>query len=146
MAKRRMFSMDIVESDFFLEMPLSTQALYFHIGMKADDDGIYAGVKSLMRTIGANPNDLDILVAKGFVLIMDRGILVVKHWKMNNYLQNDRYTKTEYPEIKEKLFLKENRSYTLDECQGVPLIPQKEGCRKNVYTGKDSIELELELV
>ena len=89
MAKRRMFSESVVENDFFLDMPLTTQALYFHIGMRADDDGICSSVKVIMRTIGANQNDLDLLIAKGFLLLMPEGVMVVKHWRINNYLQRD---------------------------------------------------------
>ena len=140
MAKRRMFSEDIVGSDAFLDMPLSTQALYFHIGMKADDDGICANAKTLMRMVGANQNDMDLLVAKGFCLQCERGIIVVKHWKINNYIQNDRYHKSEYPEIKEKLFVKENRSYTLDPSQGTPLIPLDTKCIQNGYRDKISLD------
>ena len=124
MAKRRMFSESVVENDFFLDMPLTTQALYFHIGMRADDDGICSSVKVIMRTIGANQNDLDLLIAKGFLLLMPEGVMVVKHWRINNYLQRDgkHYHESEYDDVKSLLYLKKNRAYTLDPNKGVPLV------------------------
>ena len=127
MAKKRMFSESVVESDFFLDLPLTSQALYFHIGMRADDDGICASSKTVMRIVGANQNDLDLLVAKGFVILMDEGVIVVKHWRLNNYLQKDgkHYHESEYDEVKARLYLKPNKAYTLDPNKGVPLVDKK---------------------
>ena len=140
MAKRRMFSESVVESDFFLDLPLTSQALYFHIGMKADDDGICSSVKVIMRTVGANQNDLDLLFAKGFLIKMQEGITVIKHWRINNYLQRDgkHYQESEYDEVKGLLYLKKNRAYTLDPDKGVPLVDTK--CIKNLSTDKVSID------
>lgn len=112
MAKRRMFSQQITESDSFLEMPLSTQALYFHLGMSADDDGFVNNPKRIQRVIGANEDDLKLLIAKNFVIGFDSGVIVIKHWKMNNYIPKDRYTPTVYEEEKAMLFEKPNRAYT----------------------------------
>ena len=92
-----MFSKDITESDAFKEMPLSSQALYFHLGMNADDDGVVNNPKSIQRCIGASLDDLKILLAKRFVIaIEESGLIVIKHWKINNYIQRDRYTPTKY--------------------------------------------------
>lgn len=140
MAKRRMFSESVVESDAFLEMPLTTQALYFHIGMKADDEGFCASAKTIMRTIGANQNDYDVLIMKGFVIEFASKVLVVKHWRINNYLQNDRCQPTEYNEEKERLYLKKNRAYTLDPEKGTPLIPLDKKCIQNVSIDKNRLD------
>ena len=107
-----MFSQQITDSDAFLDMPLSTQALYFHLGMSADDDGFLNNPKRIMRLIGANDDDLKLLIAKNFVIAFDSGIMVIKHWKINNYIPKDRYTPTVYSEEKAMLSEKENRAYT----------------------------------
>lgn len=113
MARRRMFSQQITESDAFLDMPLSAQALYFHLGMVADDDGFVNSPKRVQRVIGANDDDLKLLLAKNFLITFDSGVVVIKHWKMNNYIQSDRYTPTVYVDEKAMLMEKENRAYTL---------------------------------
>lgn len=112
MAKRRMFSQEITESDSFLDMPLSAQALYFHLGMSADDDGFVNSPKRVQRSIGANEDDLKLLIAKHFVLAFDSGVIVIKHWKINNYIAKDRYKPTTYIDEKSLLVEKENRAYT----------------------------------
>lgn len=112
MAQRRMFSKQITESDSFMELPLTAQALYFHLGMSADDDGFVNNPKRLLRVIGANEDDLKILLAKNFVLSFDNGVIVIKHWKINNYIPKDRYTPTVYTEEKAQLFERDNRAYT----------------------------------
>ena len=116
MAERRMFAKTIIDSDAFLEMPLSTQALYFHLSMRADDDGFVNNPKKVQRVIGATDDDLKILIAKSFVLVFESGVIVIKHWRINNYIRNDRYKGTVYTEEKELLSVKENGSYTL----GIP--------------------------
>lgn len=116
MAKRRMFSQQITESDSFLDMPLSAQALYFHLGMSADDDGFVNSPKRVQRVIGANDDDLKLLIAKNFVIAFETGVVVIKHWKINNFIRNDRYTATVYQEEMAMLQEKENRAYTL----GIP--------------------------
>ena len=115
MAKRRMFSKEITESDAFTDMPLSTQSLYFHLGMNADDDGFVNNPKKIQRGIGASNDDLSLLAAKGFIYAFDTGIIVIKHWKINNWIQSDRYTPTKYVEERAMLSLKENKAYTLDK-------------------------------
>ena len=96
MADKRMFSLKIVDSDLFLDMPLSSQCLYFHLSMRADDDGFVNNPKKIIKIIGANEDDLKILIAKGFVIVFDQGIIVITHWKINNFIRKDRYKPTLY--------------------------------------------------
>ena len=108
-----MFTQKIIDSDAFLDMPLSTQALYFHLNMRADDDGFINNPKKIVRMIGASEDDFKVLIAKNFVMQFDSGIIVVKHWKMHNYIQKDRYKPTVYEDEKAQLSIKENGAYTL---------------------------------
>ena len=112
MAERRMFTQKIVDSDAFLDMPLSTQSLYFHLNMRADDDGFINNPKKIQRMIGASDDDLKLLIAKRFVLAFENGVVVIKHWRMHNLLRKDRYNPTQYIEQRETLLLKDNGSYT----------------------------------
>ena len=119
MAERRMFAKTIIDSDAFLEMPLSAQCLYFHLSMRADDDGFVNSPKRVMRLIGAAEDDLKLLIAKRFLIPFESGIVVIKHWKIHNYIRNDRYHETTYQEEKAQLTLKDNRAYSLDT-DGIP--------------------------
>ena len=112
MPERRMFTQKIVDSDAFLDMPLSTQALYFHLNMRADDDGFVNNPKRIQRLIGAADDDLKVLIAKRFILTFETGVIVIKHWRMHNLLRKDRYTPTQYQEEMETLEIKENGAYT----------------------------------
>ena len=94
MANRRMFSADVVCTDKFVEMPSSTQALYLQFGMKADDDGFVSSPKQIVRMVGAAEDDLKILVAKGFIIPFESGVIVISDWKTNNSIRKDRYTQT----------------------------------------------------
>ncbi len=126
MAQRRMFNNKITQSDAFLNMPLSAQVLYFHLGMSADDDGFVDNATRITRMLGCNPDDLTILIAKRFVIdFKEYGVLVIKHWRMNNIIKSDRYTPTNYLDVKSMMYLKKNGSYTLDQHQGSPLIDEK---------------------
>lgn len=113
MAERRMFTLQIVDSDAFQDMPLSAQALYFHLGMKADDDGFLGNPKRVQRMIGASEDDMKLLLMKNFIYLFDTGICVIKHWKMHNYIQKDRYKPTAYELEKSMLELKQNKAYTV---------------------------------
>ena len=126
MAERRMFAKTIIDSDAFIDMPLSTQALYFHLSMRADDDGFINNPKKIMRMIGASEDDYKVLCLKRFIIPFDSGIVVIKHWKIHNYIQKDRYKPTVYQEEKALLIEKENGVYT--------------ECIQDGYTGKVSIE------
>ena len=110
MADKRMFSLKIVDSDLFLDMPLSSQCLYFHLSMRADDDGFVDNPKKIIKIIGANEDDLKILITKGFVIVFERGIIFITHWKINNFIRKDRYKPTMYIEQKQKLYQTENWS------------------------------------
>ena len=112
MAERRMFSKTIIDSDAFLEMPLSTQALYFHLSMRADDDGFVSNPRRIMQMIGAGNDDAKVLLAKRFILEFESGVIVIKHWRINNYIQKDRYKPTNYTEEKSQLQLENNGAYT----------------------------------
>ena len=112
MAERRMFAKTIVDSDAFLDMPLSSQALYFHLSMRADDDGFVNNPKKIQRMIGCSDDDLKLLIAKRFVLIFDSGVIVIKHWRLHNTLRKDRYKPTIYQEEFKKLILKSDGGYT----------------------------------
>ena len=134
MAEKRMFSKQIIDSDAFLEMPLSTQALYFHLSMRADDDGFLNNAKKVMKIIGANQNDYDLLVAKSFIIQFSDGICVIKHWRINNYLRKDRYTETIYQEEKAMLTMQPNGRYSLKDSiremddfpVGIPLVDRSD--------------------
>ncbi len=120
MAHKRMFSKDITTSDSFRDMPESTQNLYFHLGMEADDDGFLGNYKTLMRGIGSAEDNLKILIAKRFVIIFPSKIIVVKHWLMNNTIRKDRYSETKYLDEKQALIVKGNGSYTERLVSGKP--------------------------
>lgn len=115
MARKRMFNIQIVDSDAFLDMPLSTQALYFHLNMRADDDGFVGNPKRIQRLVGASEDDLKLLIAKRFLLVFEDGVIVIKHWRMHNTIQRDRYTRTAYIEELNQLKLKDNKSYTFHD-------------------------------
>ena len=112
MADKRMFAKTIIDSDAFLEMPMSTQALYFHLCMRADDDGFLNNPKRIQRTIGASDDDLKLLIVKRFVLAFESGVIVIKHWRLHNYIRRDTYKETVHITEKSMLSIKENGSYT----------------------------------
>ena len=119
MAERRMFAKTIIDSDAFLDMPLSAQALYFHLSMRADDDGFVNNPKKIQRMVGASEDDCKLLVMKRFILTFESGVIVIKHWKIHNYIQKDRYKETVYLQEKSRLTTNDNNAYT--ECiQNVP--------------------------
>lgn len=111
MAQRRMFNRAIIESDLFLEMPLTTQALYFHLGMRADDEGFIDNPKKILREVNCGEDDLKLLITKGFVLCFNNGILVVTHWRIHNTLQKDRFKPSIHSDERALLTLKNNREY-----------------------------------
>lgn len=128
MAERRMFAKTIVLSDAFLDMPLGARCLYMTMGMLADDDGFVNAPKSIMRQCGASDDDLKVLIAKKFVLPFESGVIVIKHWRINNYLQKDRVQPTKYIDEMAMLTIDENGAYTQPCIQG------------NVYIDKNSID------
>ena len=112
MADRRMFSKTIIDSDTFLDMPLSAQALYFHLSMRADDDGFVNNPKKIQRMIGASDDDCRLLIMKQLIIAFDSGVIVIKHWRLHNYIQKDRYKPTLYQNEKSTLELDESKVYT----------------------------------
>ena len=120
MAERRMFAKTIIDSDAFLDMPLSTQALYFHLSMRADDEGFINNPKKIQRMVGSSEDDLKLLTAKRFILAFDSGVIVIKHWKLHNYIRSDRFKPTMYLEEKSQLITKENKAYSVGMTVGIP--------------------------
>ena len=137
MAEKRMFSKRVIDSDAFLDMPLTTQALYFHLNMRADDDGFVNNPKKIMRMIGAGTDDLNVLLAKRFVLGFESGVIVIKHWRMHNYIQNDRYKETAYLEEKSHLILKENKAYSFMDTECIQDVSSLE---PQIRLDKNSID------
>lgn len=120
MAEKRMFSKTIIDSDMFLDMPLSTQALYFHLSMRADDDGFLNNSQKVIRMTGASKNDFDILLMKNFIIPFENGICVIKHWRIHNYIRGDRYKPTVHQDELNTLRLEDNKSYSIDT--SIPVI------------------------
>ena len=144
MADKRMFSLSVVDTDWFLDLPLSTQALYFHLNMRADDDGFVDAPNSIVRKIGASKNDFDLLVAKRYVLRFESGIIVIKHWRMHNTIQKDRYHPTQFQDEMKKLAVKDNKSYT-DNLDIIRNVSKSDTKRiQNVSSGLD-IDLDLDI-
>ena len=147
MANKRMFCLDIVNSDAFLDMPLSAQALYFHLGMRADDDGFIGNPKSIQRLAGASQDDLMLLITKRFLIAFDNGVVVIKHWRMNNYIQKDRKKDTTYTELLNSLEVKENGSYTEKKIMDTVCIQDvsemdSQNSIDKISIDKDSIEID----
>ena len=136
MARRRMFSLEIVDTDAFLDMPSSAQSLYFHLGMRADDEGFVSSPRKITSIAGCSPDDLKILASKGFVIPFDSGVCVITDWKRNNYLQKDRFTPTYYFSEKAQLVVDDNGTYTISG----DLSNMYTECIQDVYSGKDSID------
>lgn len=118
MAERRMFAKTIIDSDAFLDMPLSTQALYFHLSMRADDEGFINNPRKIQRMVGGSEDDLKLLTAKRFVILFESGVIVIKHWKIHNYIQKDRFKATLYSEEKSMIGTKGNKAYTVKKMVG----------------------------
>ena len=139
-----MFSMTIMDSDVFLDMPLTSQLLYVHLGMRADDEGFIGNPKRIIKMMGANEDDIKILLAKKFLIEFASGIVVVKHWRVHNTIRMDRFAPTTYRKEKDQLYLEENRAYTLSkegvslatkrQPSGNPLAPQVKLSEDNINT------------
>ena len=145
MAERRMFAKTIVDSDMFIDMPMSARLLYYDLAMRADDDGFVNSPKKIMRFVGASMDDMNVLIAKQFIIPFESGVVVIKHWKIHNYIQKDRYKPTSYQAEKESLTLK-NGTYFTDDLPDVSKLDTE--CIKDVYSldtqvrlGKDRLEL-----
>lgn len=141
MAERRMMSKKIIDTDNFLDMPQSTQCLYFHLLLRADDDGFIQSPKSIMRITGCKDDDLKLLIAKGFVIGFETGVIVIRHWRIHNYVQSDRYSKSELQEA--KCVELKNKVYEVVE---PPINPDNTcmdtKCIQNVYNLDTQIRID----
>lgn len=144
MANKRMFDKRVIDSDSFLEMPLTTQAVYFHLNMRADDDGFVDNWKSILRTVGGKEDDVKVLISKNFIIPFENGVIVIKHWRLNNILRKDRYVATIYQDEKKQLIAENSGEYSLGIPNGNHLAPQyriEENSReKNTSSSTNTIE------
>ena len=122
MAERRMFAKSIIDSDAFIDMPVTARLLYYDLAMRADDDGFVNSPKKIMRMIGASQDDLSILILRKFIIPFESGVVVIKHWKIHNYIQKDRYNPTKYQREKEQLEVRKNGAYSLQQTTNNSLI------------------------
>lgn len=136
MAERRMIAKTIIDSDLFLDMPMSTQCLYFHLNMRADDDGFINNPKKIQRMVGCNDDDIKLLIAKNFIIPFESGVVVIKHWRIHNYIRMDRYKETLYIKEKAQLEVNEGKEYVLGRPDDIPVVDQME---TQVRLGKDRI-------
>ena len=141
MAERRMMSKSVIETDAFMDMPFSTQALYFHLLLRADDDGFIKSPKAIMRFINARDDDMKLLIAKQYVLAFDSGVIVIKHWKIHNYIRSDRYKRTDCIEAQQVKLTGDNE-YTV--CQNGVSVGIPSG-RRNGYQVVDEMDTQVRL-
>lgn len=134
MAERRMFAKTIIDSDAFLEMPISARLLYYDLAMRADDDGFINSPKKIMKFVGATNDDMNILILRKFIIPFDNGVVVIKHWRIHNYIRKDTYNETSYKEQKAMLELDENKAYRMVNYDAV------DEPSTQVRLGKDSID------
>lgn len=144
MAERRMFAKTIIDSDAFIDMPMSARLLYYDLSMRADDDGFVNSPKKIMRMVGASQDDLSILILRKFIIPFDSGIVVIKHWRIHNYIRKDMYHETKYKDERATLSIDENNAYTQSDT--IPLQPCNDVRNEPVTNpstqdrlGKDSI-------
>lgn len=140
MAERRMFAKSIIDSDAFLDMPLSAQALYFHLSMRADDEGFLGNAKRVRSMIGASEDDFKLLIVKRFVIVFEDGITVIRHWRVHNIIQKDRFKETIYVDERSRLGFDKNKTYT--ECVETPCIQVGNETETQVRLGKGSLGKE----
>ena len=145
-----MFAKTIIDSDAFIDMPVTARLLYYDLAMRADDDGVINSPKKIMRMIGASQDDLSILILRKFIIPFENGVVVIKHWRIHNYIRKDMYHETKYKEEKDMLGLDENNAYTMSVTNYETNLLQ--GCNETVTSpstqvrlgkdrlGKDSIE------
>ena len=133
MAERRMFAKTIIDSDAFIDMPVTARLLYYDLSMRADDDGFVNSPKKIMRMIGASQDDLMLLISKKFLIPFESGVVVIKHWRIHNYIRKDTYNETTYKDEKAMLTLDENKAYKLT-CDEPVYEPSTQ-----VRLGKDSL-------
>lgn len=144
MAQRRMFSKTIIDSDNFTELPLTAQALYFHLAMSADDDGFLNGRKRIQKVIGASEDDFNKLLDNGFIISFDSGVVVIRHWQMHNYIQKDRYKPTTFREEAAQLCVDNNGVYNLCNALDTECIQDVSKLYTQVSIGKDRVSIDKE--
>lgn len=132
MAERRMFAKTIIDSDAFIDMPVTARLLYYDLSMRADDDGFVNSPKKIMRMIGASQDDISILIMRKFILPFDNGIVVIKHWRIHNYIRKDTYNSTPYLNEKAMLELDENKAYRLKSTDSRLSVDEPSTDRKSV--------------
>ena len=140
MAKRRMLSQEIINDDRFIDMPLSTQALYMHLNVNADDEGFLNTAKRIQRIIGASEDDMKLLIAKGYVIPFESGVIVITHWKQHNYIQSDRFHATTFAE--ERARLKINDKTKTYEPQSVEIPTMCPECIQDGYKMDTEVRLD----
>lgn len=123
MAQRRMTSLEVIDTDAFLDMPVSCQNLYFHLNARADDDGFVASPKKVVRALSASGDDLKVLIAKKFIIEFEDGVCVIKHWRVNNFIRKDIYKETQYLDLKQTLFIRPNGAYTTNGDERAVPVP-----------------------
>ena len=140
MAQRRMFSLKVIDTDLFLDMPATAQSLYFHLSMRADDDGFVSSPRKIMKICNSSDDDYKLLMAKQFLIPFDSGICVIKHWRIHNYIQSDRYQPTMYQDEKAQIQHEDGQYYPIGECIQPVSIPDTQVRLGKVSLGKDSGE------
>lgn len=133
MAQKRMFDKTITNADEFIEMPISSQVLYFHLSMNADDDGFINNWKGIMRMIGTKEDDLKVLIAKQFIIPFDSGVIVIKHWRINNFLRKDRHVNTKFQKELSMLDTNDSQEYVW-LTSGQPSIDKKRIDKNRLYS------------
>ena len=126
MAERRMMAKSVIETDMFMDMPMSTQCLYFHLLLRADDDGFIRNPSAIRRETGCSQDDFKLLVAKQYIIPFESGVIVIRHWKIHNYIRKDRYNETDCPE-KDELELDASNAYKIkassgSDTNGTPMV------------------------
>lgn len=124
MAQRRMVSLEVIDTDAFLEMPASSQLLYFHLNARADDDGFVSNPKKIQKILGSGSDDMVVLVSKKFIIPFQDGVCVIKHWRVNNFIRKDIYKETQYLNLKNTLFIRPNGAYTLTDDDKAIAVPE----------------------
>lgn len=140
MAERRMFSRSVTENDWFLDMPLSSQALYFHLVMNADDDGFIGSGRKIQRMLGCTDDDFKILFSKKYIINIGNGVMVIRHWHINNTIRLDRYHETIYYEEKRNLYVMQDKTYYYGEPVGANMAYQLATQYKSIKSNKKEIK------
>ena len=138
MAERRMFSKAVIDSDLFLDMPLTAQTLYFHMAMRADDDGFLDNHKKIQRMVGANDDDMKRLVDNQFIIMFESGVTVIRHWQVHNSIRKDRSKPTIY-QAEKAMLTTENGVYNLLDCQ--PTVLVKQNCNTSVQNFSEKLRI-----